>query len=181
MARTGCFRPLAFALALALAAGPTVAAQSGKTGGINVVPHEKVAGAAIAVEGDLLTIGGRPIRLLGIDAPDVGETCQNRYGSVFDCFAIALGVLKALIEGGTVECTIAERDRNGQEAGECRVRGIDLGAAMVARGWAFAYRSLTPAYQANEAFAQSHRIGLWSGKVEKPWQWRSRRLRENVR
>nr|WP_246501111.1 thermonuclease family protein [Azospirillum rugosum] len=118
---------------------------------------------------------------MGIDAPDQEQKCKNRYGHELDCFRIATAVLASLVKDEEVSCTIAEQDRFGQRMGECRVRGVDLGAAMVSRGWAFSYRSLSPAYTSGEAFAQSRRLGLWSGKVEKPWQWRSRQLREKAR
>lgn len=144
-------------------------------------PNERLAGSAQAVEGDLLTVNGTPVRIMGIDAPDPGQTCKNRYGSSFDCFKIATGVLTALVEGAEVDCTIADRTRDGRKLGECRVRGVDLGAAMVSRGWAFAYRGLTPVYQQGEAYAQSKKLGLWAGRVEKPWEWRSRKLREESR
>ena len=72
-------------------------------------------------------------------------------------------------------------DRTGQQVGVCRVGGTDLAAALVARGWAFAYRRLTPAYVGSEAFAESHRLGMWAGKIETPWQWRSRQLSKTAR
>jgi endonuclease YncB( thermonuclease family) len=159
-------------LLVLLAAAPVLAAG---------VPRIVVRGQAEALEGDLLLIDRRKVRLMGIDAPDPGQICQNRYGSPFDCGSIATGVLRALVAGRAVDCTVTERDRTGMEMGECRAGGVDLGAAMVARGWAFAYRSLSGAYQNNEAYAQSRRIGLWSGKVEKPWQWRTRQLRSQSR
>lgn len=141
-------------------------------------PNTEIKGSAAAIEGDFLTVGGTPIRLMGIDAPDPGQKCRNRYGREYDCFAISTAVLRNLIQDREVRCVIADKDRNGMNQGECKVDGVDLGAAMVARGWAFAYRALTPAYTQAEAWAQSRRIGMWAGLVEKPWEWRSRRLRE---
>jgi len=167
------------ALAAVLAAGPGWAAEV--RGKVSSVPNTAAKGVGRAVEGDMLTIDGVPVRLMGIDAPDPGQMCRNRAGQEFDCFRLATEVLARLVEGEEVECTVADQDRNGQKAGECRVRGVDLGGAMVARGWAFAYRSLTGAYQRSEAYAQSKRFGLWAGKVEKPWEWRSRQLRERAR
>lgn len=182
--RRRCFsdgRPALLLLTLHVLLAPGTALAAAKVPRVDTVPNERLTGQAEVLEGDLLSIRGRRVRLMGIDAPDRGQVCLNRYGSGFDCAAISVGVLKALIGDGEIECTLADRDRDGLDQGECRARGVDLGTAMVARGWAFAYRSLTAAYQQAEAYAQSKRLGLWSGKVEKPWQWRSRRLREQAR
>lgn len=174
-----CFDRIGLAVVLLVTAGASPALA--QRGGTANYPNTRMVGEAVALEGDLLTVAGTPVRLMGIDAPDPGQTCQNRYGSRFDCFRIATAVLGAMVKDSEVDCTVAERDRNGRFIGECRVRGVNLGAAMVSRGWAFAYRSLTSAYQKSEAYAQSKRLGLWSGIVEKPWQWRSRKLREEAR
>lgn len=165
----------------ALVCGGAYAQGRTTNGKVASTPRETLKGKASALEGDLLLVEGTSVRLMGIDAPDRGELCKNRYGHELDCFRIAKDVLDAMVKGEVVDCTIAERDRTGQRLGECRVRGVDLGAAMVSRGWAFAYASLSPAYQSGEAYAQSHRYGLWAGIVEKPWQWRSRMQRERAR
>ncbi len=156
------------------------AGQAGK-GKVAGTPNEMIKGKAVVAEGDLLTINGTAIRLMGIDAPDPGQKCKNRYGHELDCFKVATAVLANLVKDEEVTCTVAEKDRTGEMKGECRVRGADLGAAMVMRGWAFQYASLSAAYQKAEAYAQSKRLGLWAGQVEKPWQWRSRQMREKVR
>jgi endonuclease YncB( thermonuclease family) len=127
-------------------------------------------------------VGGSQVRLFGIAAPASGQLCQTRSGKEYDCFQKAIRVLQSLIEGdNAVRCTIESTDRTGQAVGLCRSRGVDLGAAMVSRGWAFAYRRLSLEYAGAEAFAQTHRLGLWAGRVETPWQWRSRQLRERGR
>jgi len=186
MRAASCVRAACAVLLALLAAVPPALAQQRPGGGRGTPPHsehpnERLFGRATALEGDLLSIGGEEVRIMGIDAPDPGQMCKNRYGSRYDCFAISRGVLATLIGDSDVECTIAERDRHAQKKGECRVRGIDLGAAMVARGWAFSFRSLTPVYQRNESYAQTKRFGMWAGQVEKPWEWRSRQLRETAR
>ncbi|WP_448191978.1 thermonuclease family protein [Azospirillum sp. sgz301742] len=179
------------ALAVLLTGGPMVwpawgatASKGGtgsKEGKFSAVPNTLVKGKGRAVEGDLLTVNGVAVRLMGIDAPDPGQKCKNRYGHELDCFRVATDVLASLIKDEEVECTVADEDRKRQKYGECRVRGVDLGGAMVSRGWAFPFRGLTSAYQSSEAYAQSKKLGLWAGHVEKPWEWRSRQLREQAR
>jgi endonuclease YncB( thermonuclease family) len=155
---------------------------AGGSGGKSVnIPNFKISGKAVVVEGDLLSVDAKPIRLMGIDAPDPGQKCKTKYDKEFDCFAIAVAVLRNLVEDADVECVVGDKDRNGMNQGECKVRGVDLGSAMVSRGWAFAYRSLSGAYASSEAYAQTHRFGMWAGKVEKPWAWRSRQLREQAK
>jgi endonuclease YncB( thermonuclease family) len=144
-------------------------------------PHRTVSGTAVAMTGDLITVGGASVRLYGIAAPVPGETCETRYGKTYDCYRHATDILQALIGDTPVTCTITTSDRNGQQIGVCRAGGIDLASAMVSHGWAYAYRRLTPAYAGAEAFAESHRLGMWAGKVETPWQWRSRQLSDTAR
>ena len=181
MRRPRCSELIAILLAVLPAAGPAFGATAQKPGKFSGVPNTTIRGEGRALEGDLLSVAGTTVRLMGIDAPDAGQLCKNRYGHELDCFTIARDVLAGLIQGQEVECTVADQDRNRQKQGECRVRGIDLGGAMVARGWAFQYWGLTSAYQTAESYAQSKRMGLWAGRVEKPWEWRSRRLREQAR
>ncbi len=178
------WRP-ALAVLCGLVLGGPAAAQTNQAakgrGPIANTPDQTIKGTAMAVEGDLLTVNGTAVRLMGIDAPDPGQKCRNRYGHELDCFKVATAVLANMVKGEEVTCTVTEQDRTGEKKGECRVRGVDLGAAMVSRGWAFQYASLSPAYQKGEAYAQSKRMGLWAGQVEKPWQWRSRQLREKAK
>ncbi len=144
-------------------------------------PNQIVNGLAVAMSGDTVTVGGTSVRLFGIAAPFAGETCETRFGKIYDCYRKSTDVLQALIGGNEVSCEITASDRNGQKIGICRVGGTDLSAAMVARGWAFAYRRLTPAYASSEAFAESHRLGMWGGRVEMPWQWKSRKLSDTAK
>jgi len=143
--------------------------------------NQTISGPAVAMTGDQVTVGGASVRLKGIAAPVAGETCETRYGAIYDCYRKSIDVLQALIGDNEVSCEIVTADRTGQKVGVCRVGNTDLAAAMVARGWAFAYRRLSPAYVNSEAFAESHRLGMWAGRVETPWQWKSRKLSDTVK
>jgi endonuclease YncB( thermonuclease family) len=167
-----------FAVALCPAAAPPGLAQTAQQA--PAAAAQTVNGTGVAMSGDLITVGGASVRLYGIAAPLPGETCQTRYGQTYDCYRRSTDILQALIGDSPVLCTITATDRNGQQIGVCRASGTDLASAMVARGWAYAYRRLTPTYVGAEAFAESHRLGMWAGKVETPWQWRSRQLTDTA-
>ena len=139
---------------------------------------ERIAGAAIALAGDLLQVSGQRIRLHGIDAPDPGQTCRTRGGRVYDCAEEARTMLGLLVEGRRVTCEVEPPGRDGRRIGTCRIDGISIAGAMVLRGWAFAAERLAPDYVPLQSRAQARRAGMWGGRVEAPWLWRSRQLRE---
>ena len=137
-------------------------------------PPQPLEGIAVVLEGDRLNVGGLPVRLYGIDAPDIGQTCLSRRGEAYDCGAVARIMLERLIGTRPVQCSIYSVLANDEQVGACAVDGRDLAGSMVIRGWAFPVRSLSNRYEALEARAQSARAGVWSGRAERPWIWRRR-------
>ena len=137
-------------------------------------PAQPLDGIAIVVEGDRLDVNGLPVRLYGIDAPDIGQTCQSRLGRTYDCGQAAREVLERLIGTRPVQCSIHSVLASEVQVGTCSVGGRDLGATMVLSGWAFPQRSLSGRYEVLEGRAQSARAGMWAGRAERPWIWRRR-------
>ena len=137
-------------------------------------PLPMTSGTGTAVEGDLVSVNGAVVKLWGIDAPDSGQTCQTKANQPYDCFTLSKDQLSNYIGQNQVTCWIRGKDRNGQSLGTCGVNGLDLAALMVRNGWALAYRDLSPQYLELEAFAQTRVRGLWAGRVEPPWQYRTR-------
>jgi len=130
---------------------------------------------AQVVDGDTLDIGGHRVRLHGIDAPEIAQTCtadRRRY----HCGVRARQVLIRLIhERGGPVCDVGDFDSYGRYLGVCRdAQGRDLNAAMVEAGWALAYRQYSEAYVAQEARARKAKAGMWAGQFTPPWEWRHR-------
>lgn len=126
-----------------------------------------LSGVASASDGDSLRLDGRRIRLEGIDAPEIGQTC-NRQGAEWDCGADARQRLRTMVSGGTTVCRLHGRDKYGRDLGTCETNGRDIGRQMVATGYAVSYGR----YQKEEASAEEQNVGLWAGDFTRPQAWR---------
>ena len=131
-------------------------------------PVEVRAGMAMIADGDSITIGQERIRLVGIDAPELAQTCR-REGTVYPCGREAREALRRLAGDGFVTCRGGERDRYGRMLALCRVGDVDITRARVEEGWAVAYGDFAD----EEAAARARRVGLWAGEFDRPREWRA--------
>jgi len=158
---------------LVLSIGILVAA-AGALYVVRSMPELDLTGPAVAIDGDSLRIFGEEVRLRGIDAPELSQTCILS-GRTIPCGRESLAALRRLAAGGLATCVGSERDRYGRLLARCRVRGIDLGATMVREGRAVAFGD----YASEEAEARSRFAGIWSGEFERPSDWRKRHPQGN--
>lgn len=128
------------------------------------------AAAAQPVDGDTLKVDGQTWRLVGIDAPETTQDCQG-----WPAGKLATTALQGLISGHAVLCREEGRDRYGRALGKCYAGGRDLGAEMVRRGWAWAFRRYSVEYVPLEELARADRLGVWSHDCQAPWDWRADR------
>ena len=129
-----------------------------------------ISGRPVVVDGDTLRIGDERIRLHGIDAPEMDQTCGST--DIWHCGKQAREALKDHIAGRSVTCTGDSRDRYGRFIGVCRVGGEDLNAWMVREGWAMAYRKYSTDYVEEEQEAAARGLNMWTGEFVPPWEWR---------
>ncbi len=80
--------------------------------------------------------------------------------------------LADLIGRRPVQCEQRDTDRYGRVVAVCRVGDIDLGAWLVRRGYALAYRRYSKDYVDEEEAARKSKAGIWAGKFVPPWDWR---------
>lgn len=132
-----------------------------------------LTGAVRVVDGDSLVVDGERVRLDGIDAPELHQTC-GAPGREWPCGARAKAALEAVVAPGAVSCRPVDEDRYGRAVAICGVEKDDLGARQVAEGWALATGL---AYQREEARARAAGKGIWSGPFEVPGEWRERHPR----
>jgi endonuclease YncB( thermonuclease family) len=135
-------------------------------------------GEARAIDGDTLQVGEIRLRLHGIDAPEVRQICEDSAGDTWACGRRAASELAAAVAGGEVHCISRERDRYQRLVATCWSQGRDLGQALVAHGWAVAYRRFSVDYVSDENVARYLTQGMWAGRFEMPWEWRQARRRQ---
>lgn len=131
------------------------------------------SGPARVVDGDSLIVGGREIRLKGIDAPELGQACE-RGGASWDCGQEAQRRLRFFVRGGTVSCEGREFDQHDRLLAVCSAGGREVNAWMVEEGWAVSFGG----YSDEEAEAREKRRGLWEGSFERPSDWREANPRQ---
>ncbi|MEH3116473.1 MAG: thermonuclease family protein [Methylorubrum populi] len=133
-----------------------------------------VSGPATVIDGATLDIGGRRLRLHGIDAPDLDQTCFDAQERGYACGRAAAGALAARIGGASVTCEPRGPAADGAAIALCRLGADDLAAWMIGNGYAVADRS-GAAYAAEDRRAWGRRLGLWSGVFEMPAERRRTR------
>lgn len=149
------------------AAAPTFA---GTTYSGNLAP--RFEGRAVAVDGDTLEVDGRRVRLEGIDAPEMGQTCGRRWFGSWNCGREAQRALDKLVEGRRVSCEGKGRDKYGRDLGVCFVDGRDINGELVRQGLAWAFVKYSRSYVGEEDKARSQKVGIWQGSAEPAWAYR---------
>jgi endonuclease YncB( thermonuclease family) len=120
------------------------------------------------VDGDTLRIEGTSIRLLGLDAVELDQTCTGRDGAEWPCGREARAHLAALVDRSTTMCVPDGRDRYGRVLARCSVGDEDVGDSVVRGGWALAEIE----YGLALADARLKGRGIWAGAFIDPAQWR---------
>lgn len=136
-----------------------------------------IVGPALVRDGDSLVIAGQDIRLYGIDAPELGQTCRDVGGLPWPCGREARIRLERLIAGRAVTCVPQYEDGRGRIVARCRVGATDVQDYLVRAGMALAFTRFSQSFVASEAAARAARVGLWAGTFDAPWEHRAARWR----
>ena len=131
-----------------------------------------VKGRARVIDGDSLRVKGVEVRLHGIDAPELRQTCRDSRGRRYACGRMARAHLQRLLAGRMVTCRRVTTDRYGRMVAVCTANGEDIGRRMVRDGWAVAFVRYSRHYVSDERAARLARRGLWQGRFVPPSQWR---------
>lgn len=130
------------------------------------------------VDGDTIAVGPQRLRIFGIDAPELEQSCTDGRGAAYPCGVLAKQAMTDLIAGTDLKCRTVDRDRYGRPVVICVTQPItladlDIGAVMVQKGWALDYTTYSHgAYRTEQETAKAAKLGIWMGSFELPWEWR---------
>lgn len=118
-------------------------------------------------DGDSLARGKTRLRLLGIDAPELHQSCL-RQNIAWKCGEASRQMLASLVEGKPVQCRGSREDKYKRLLVTCRNGDQNINREMIRRGMAVSYGD----YEAEEKQARAERVGLWASDFAKPVDWR---------
>ena len=133
---------------------------------------QDISGSARAMDGDSLDMAGIVVRLHGVDAPELNQTCA-REGQSWACGKEASAKLAQLVNGAELRCEQRDVDDYDRIVASCTARQIDLGQAMVEAGLAVALPQFSDRYLGAEARAKALKLGIWSSDFQKPADYRA--------
>ena len=143
-------------------------------GRIEVAVGDTLEGMGTAMGPDTLVVEGVLVRLEGMDAFEPDQSCQHQGALTYTCGAVPQQILGQALALDTVSCIAGAIDPWGRVVGRCQVQGADLGAVLVASGYALALPgSDGAAYSVPMMDAQLARRGAWAGTFMQPWFARS--------
>jgi endonuclease YncB( thermonuclease family) len=137
-------------------------------------PHGQISGEARVIDGDTIVIDGTHIRLEGIDAPELSQSCNGASGQ-WACGRTAMRALTGLIGSGSVTCESRGLDKYGRVLGTCFIGNRDINAEMVRQGNAWAFVKYSRSYVSAEKEARTAHRGVWQGETEPAWDYRHKR------
>ena len=145
-----------------------------------VLGHAGPSGTVKVIDGDTIDVGSTRVRLFGIDTPEPGQTCKIEGNVEWPCGDWVSSQVRKSFGGSQAVCNVLDQDKYGRVVGQCFVDGKDIGAAIVAAGWAEAYRKYSLNYVAIEDAARRAQRGVWAGWMVSPATHRVTRVKGRI-
>ena len=139
---------------------------------------ETIAGDSILIDGRTLMVSGQMVRLWGLDAPDLDQTCT--WGeNIIPCGRHAQGALMDLIIGAVIRCERRRQSESSPNITVCFADSYDIGANLIHTGWALARDPTSQVYRETERKARAAKRGLWLGEFARPADRRTKSVGRN--
>ncbi len=140
----------------------------------------EIFGYPKVVDGDTIYIKNYKIRLEGIDAPEMQQTCRKPFLQIaffnfqkdYYCGKISKQKLSKKIGKQKIKCILNGKDRYKRFLAKCFKGKTNINRWMVRRGYAVAYKKYSKQYILDENLAKEEKLGLWEGSFLSPEKWR---------
>lgn len=116
------------------------------------------------LDGDTISFSQQRYQLVGIDAPEVWQTCRRENGAIWKCGEVARNVLVGLTSGQQIKCYKHGVDQDGRFLGVCWSGNVNLNEAMVEHGVA---RRFDTSHQRGMKAPQGQHL-TWFDDTQKP-------------
>lgn len=135
---------------------------------------KKFSGKTFVIDGDSINVGGKEVRLFGIDAPEYKQTCFNEKKKEYDCGQASRDFLINLANGKEVECLYAIKDKYDRFLSKCYVGKVSINEEIVKNGMAVIYdfKESDEKMNALEVEAKVKKLGIWRGAFQLPKEYR---------
>ena len=130
-----------------------------------------IEGKAKIIDGDTIHIEKNKIRLHGIDAPEIDQTCTIK-NKMWHWGLESSAALKKLVLDNNISCVVSDIDKYKRYIAECFINNKNINKFMVRNGWAIAYQYYSLDFVEDENLAKKDKIGLWQGKFQEPYLYR---------
>ncbi len=137
-------------------------------------PSVHIIGRARVVDGDTISIGGIKVRLEGIDAPEIRQTCLTADGGRWPAGKIAARTLAGWAQRGDADCRVIGHDRYGRVLAACRIADMDVNTRLVREDLAWAFVRYSKRYVGEERAARRAGRGIWTRSCDPAWTYRRR-------
>lgn len=122
------------------------------------------------IDGNTLEINGTTYRLWGMDAPELGQVCDDGWPAGQE----AQRALRSLVQGKRMECRLRVYDQFKRPLVTCQAEAADVNVTMVRTGMAWADRTDRD-YAGPEQDARYEKRGVHDHSCMLPWAWRARK------
>lgn len=139
-----------------------------------------IAGQKIyVVDGDSFVVGMRKLRLDGIDAPELKQTCKDSQNVEWPCGRMARAALEKLLLEPGLSCVAEAQDRYARSVATCSSTSTqDIAAVQVREGLAVTHDfNGMRDYGSEEDAARDQTRGIWRGAFDRPADWRAKNPR----